>query len=522
MRTRFPNGSFSPTLLVLSALLFLTPACGNDPAKPEFEAVGRIQGRVVYYDDADPARVLIRDFRPGTDDYAGGEWWADVDEEGRFDLPVPEGLYGVRIDPGPADPYNSAYISPRGYRSSFDPDSCGFVVDRDLPPVQIEAEFGRVALRLTPPFEDIRSWAISLRTPTSDFTWSRSASRGLAPDTEEILFELIRMPMVDFLVTVRTPFSESIIPPVYLGEVQTFSVRPDAQALETYEIVLPEPTWLEVRTTPIEGAPDGLFAHLRAGVALLTDSYWIDESMSLDPSRSMVTGRVPIFSQNPFRVAAVGNYSTIYAGGQGREEATIFLPDRGNTIEVDIEVGAVSCRIFGGNNPSGHYHLLRLRDRSTGEDAAATRLFWVPDTETLEARILGPPGTFDLVLWADDLEVVSPQQFDRPVEVRTGEVQTIEWTLSPGASLYGRLGRPWQNGDVLEIHELGGNYWRMIPELGPDQREFAVHHVPDGYMTLLHDREDSRVYYPDSRDQSTAEVIHVSGSQDIHGLVFQR
>jgi hypothetical protein len=346
---------------------------------------------------------------------------------------------------------------------------------------------------------------------------------GQTPDTNELLFEPLRMPMVDFLPSVRTPYREWIVPSIFLGDSLTVFVRPDAQALESYELRLPEPTWLEVQTTPIVGAPNGLFAGLDAAAAPLSDAPWAFVSMSLDAERTMGTGRLAIFGRNPFRVALDGYYSAIFAGGPREVDATIYFPDPGNTISVEIEVGAVYCRILDGPNLEPEFLPLRLRDGSSGYDVAVGELYWDPNTEVSEARMLAPPGTFELDLEVGDLEIAPAQRFPRPIEVRAGEVQTIEWTLSTGATLHGRLGTPWQTAnDRLYIRSADGGSWRVIPELGPDGREFALHHVPDGYLILFHERENHRVYYPGSRDESTAEVIHVSGAQDIYDLIFLR
>ena len=513
-----------PVTTLLLVLLLAMTGCGKDPAKPVFDPVGRIEGQVVYFDDEVPARLTVTRWDRRDRSLNGDRWRVDLDEEGRFDLPLPEGIYGVELTVDSDDYDNDVYLTPRGFRDYFfDPDTCGIVVDRELPPVRLEVELGRATFRLVPPFEHTQLWYLELRTSDEAIHWTRRLRR--APDgSGAVIFDVTRLPMENFVATLTTPFSEQISAPIFLGEAQVGWIRPQAQALEEYTIELPEPAWIEVRTTPVEDAPVGILRNFTA----FTDPVQLGgnaarEQMSVDADQRSASCRIALLSRSPVLVYITDYFQTIFAGGgYGTSGADSYLPTPENTVEVEVEVGVLICRFTPALGFEGPNHYVFLAERNSGRLLASRPVVLDPESGIPEAEILAPPGTYDLYFDPATLESLTPQYLDRAIEVHRGEVGTFEWTLHGGVSLYGRLGTPWKPGDRLEVRRADGHSWRAAPEIGPDPRDFAIHHVPEGDLILVHDQGADRVYYPGGSEDHLAQVIHVSGTEDIHGLEFWR
>lgn len=495
--------------------------CADDPSKPQFQEIGSVEGQVTYYDDGAPARVVVRQFEPGTTHGLGREWAVDVDTEGRFRIPLPDGHFGLYVIPGASDYSNAAYATPWGYRSVYDPDSCAFVIARELPPAGIEAELGRLTVQMEVPLDSPRSWRLNLRTPYSNLDWSRSMSQ--APESGTIQFDVTRLPMTRFSVSLTSPYGEVFLPDVFLGDTPTRYVLPDAQALEAYRVEAPTPTWTTVRTNPIGNAPEGLFDYDYGfgGAIVLTGSNFVGQGVSVSTDGTWASAEFPIFGRSPFILTINDFYVGLEGATSEREQAKVFYPSPGNTIEAELEVGAIVCHLGSGFLSSSQSPSVTLTRNGTFDSVTRVNARWDETSRTHVAKILCPPGSFNLFCEPPSNTPYPDQWFEGRVEVEAGQSVTVEWALNEGASLYGTLGRQWQDGDVLELREVSGRPWFFVPELGPDRLQFALHNVSDGYFLLRHERGNDRIYYPGSRDVNAAEVIHVTGGQDIHGLDFR-
>lgn len=504
--------------VALGSALVLGLGCGEETTEPLLGDLGLLEGQVTFFDDEAPPKVRLERRLDSSEDGAGGwRWTVSLDADGRFAVPVPAGRYRAQIAPRATDTSLELYLTAAGIQPECI--GCEIVVEPGIPSPFLQGSLGRATIEVQVPEGHPGQWWLELHHPDSGLDRAYSAS----PESGLLRFEPTRLPEFAFDAVIRSPYGEEILPRLARADSLTTGVHPDAQGLVPHTAILPDPTWIAVRTSP--PLPEEFVAAVGRPTAFVAGPLWglASEELRHDGAGTWSSPTIPLFGSMPFRIHLANGGFAVWAGGPTKQQATIFEPTPGRVLEVVVEVAGLTCSL---RPPEGRvldFGRLYLHAAGSNEDVAS---FGLGQPAAEAASFVLSPGSFLLRYRpADRAWSLPPQTRSDPVSMEAGAAVLTEWTLSPGATLHGRLGRRWRKDERFWVTALAvddEHNWELQPDLDPDSLGFRLGGMPDGEILLEHVREGPNLYYPGTTSNGAAEWIHIENGEDVHGVIFLR